>query len=179
MTTAQYNEEIKRLEGEIASKQAKADALKKSGQSWIDDAYKTRKCTGTRSQKDACKAENIRKTNVGNGYIQQANELLKQITEHRSRIAELRELAQKSALTDSEVSKILASQGKTNESILLFTEKAGDAEIEKQRIIAQSEAEAVTQQTATNKKVTYAVIGVVLLGAIVGAVFLIKKFRKK
>lgn len=180
MTTSQeYNEEIKRLESLITSKQAQADSLNKSGQAWIDDAYKTRNCKGTKKQKDACNAENQRKTNLGNQYLNQARGLIAQIASHNSRIAELRELSKQAALTDSEVSKILAGQGKTTEAIKIFAEKQGDAEFEKQKLIAQAESNAVAEKTETNKKATYVIMGVVALAVIAVVAMLIKKLRKK
>lgn len=179
MTTQQINEEIKQLEALIYQKNASAEAYKKQGQDWLDDAYKTRNCTGTKKRKDACNAENQRKTNVGNGYMSQANTLLAEVKQHEARIVELRKMAQASALTDSEVAKVLAGQGMTFASVQVLAEKQGEAEVEKQRTVAQAEAQAVSDKANTNKTIGYVVIAVIVVGAIVGIGFLIKKLRKK
>lgn len=177
-TTEDYNKEIKRLEGEIAYKKSQAEEYRRLAQTWYSDADRTKNCTGGKNAKAKCEAENNRKIGIADGYLNQSKSFEDQVKEHESRVNELRALAKAAALTDSEVAKILANQGQTVNSVKVFAEKQGEAEIQRQTLVGQAEAQKVNDQSKTNKTIGYVVLGLVGIGALIGLAFLVKKLRK-
>lgn len=179
MTSAEYQIEINNL---VAKKDAaldKARSLRNSGQSWLDDANRTKTCRGTSQQRADCNAENNRKINLGNDYLSQAATLDKEAAQYQIQIDKLIDGKALSEKTYADVSKTLAEQNQTFEGVLVREQGNAAAVLQAQQ--AQSEIQMRSAQADIDNKQKYVLVGTIIfvIVLVVIGVKMWKKYKSK
>lgn len=195
MTIEQYKarnvqilEEIQSHETNIIALENRAGQYRIQAQEWLNARGNDGKggCTGNKKTKAACEEDKTWKEAQADAKIKnaQADEARAKQTREvtipdlRTEFANNEALMQAQQISDAEVSRILAGKGQTVNSVKVFAEKQGEAEIQRQTLVGQAEAQKVNEQSKTNKTIGYVVLGLVGIGALVGLAFLVKKLRK-
>lgn len=184
--------EIESLQAKNASLTASISSYNTAAQDWRNQKGNDGKggCKGTAKQKAACQEDMAYKESKAVGYEGQAKAATQAIASNNAKITQLSaefqkniELIASAQKSSEQVAKELSLQGTTTEAVQTKSNAESEALLLAAKASSDAQAEAVKMEAeanASNKKKIGMVIAIVVGGvALVGALILVKKLRKK
>ncbi len=176
-TPAQYQAEIKRLDGLIEAGITQENALRTAASTWKADADGMKIRSGNKGDSD--RAERERKYEMYENYIRLAQEKNAEVVEFRQLRASQMILKGEAEATSKQVALTLANQGLTVESSLQKATSEGEALKIKTAGDAQATVTNAEADASNKKKVGLIIAGIGLVIVVAVSVILYKKFKKK